>query len=91
MKKAIRSVCALSVPALLVVAAGCAPQAEEAAYEAAAPPALEEIPITTASDTARKLFDEGQYFLDVGRGAEANQRFRAAVAEDPGFVRAHFA
>ncbi len=78
--------------AVLLVAAGCAPQTEETdGYAEAAAAVLEEIPITTASDAARQLFDEGQYFLDVGRGVQANEKFRAAIAEDPGFVRAHFA
>ena len=77
---------ALCAASVLVVAAGCAPPAEEVATSA-----LEEIPITTASDTARQLFDEGQYFLDVGRGVEAREKFQAAIAEDPAFVRAHFA
>ncbi len=76
--------------ALLLVAAGCAPQAEEGAQQAMAP-TLEEIPVTTASTAARQLFDEGQYFLDVGRGVEAREKFQAAIAEDPAFVRAHFA
>ncbi|MFQ5349560.1 MAG: tetratricopeptide repeat protein [Thermoanaerobaculia bacterium] len=82
--------CLCGAAVLLLTGAACAPPAEEAAQQAAAP-VLEEIPITTASEAARQLFDEGQYFLDVGRGVEANERFRAAIAEDPGFVRAHFA
>ena len=53
--------------ALLLVAAGCAPQAEEGAQQVAAP-TLEEIPITTASTAARQLFDEGQYLLAVVGG-----------------------
>ena len=83
---------ALPAFAILSLAAGCSPPATETETEVArvAAPQVEEIPVTTASDAARRLFDEGQYLLDVGRGVEAREKFRAAVAEDPGFVRAHF-
>ncbi len=77
--------------ATLLVAAGCAPPATETATEAeVAAVQIEEIPVTTTSDTARRLFDEGQYLLDVGRGVKAREKFLAAIAEDPGFVRAHY-
>jgi len=48
-----------------------------------------EIPVTTASEKAKQLFDEGQYLLDVGRGVDANKKFRAAIAEDPAFAYAY--
>jgi tetratricopeptide (TPR) repeat protein len=68
---------------------GCTPpQAEEASESALTQ--IEEIPITTESEAARALFEEGEYLLDVGRGVEAREKFQAAIAEDPGFVRAHF-
>lgn len=51
---------------------------------------LDEIPITTGSEAAKGLFEEGLYLQDVGRGIAAREKFRAAVAEDPGFVRGHF-
>jgi len=76
---------ALAAVILLLGAAGCAPQ-EEVATE----PGVEEIPVTTASETARALYEEGEHLSDVGRNVEARQKFMAAVAEDPGFVRAHF-
>ncbi len=71
---------------LAVVLAGCTPQ-EQAAPAA---PAVEEIPATTASQTAEMLFEEGQHLLDVGRAVEAREKFLAAIAEDPGFAYAHF-
>jgi tetratricopeptide (TPR) repeat protein len=73
---------------MLLAAVGCAPQATEDSEVAA--PVLEEIPTTTASEAARQLFEEGQYLGDVGRGVEAREKYQAAIAEDPGFVRAHF-
>lgn len=75
----------------LLATSACGPQAvEETAPEVAAAPALEEIPMTTESELAQQLYEEGQYLLDVGRNVEARERFQAAVAEDPGFVRGHF-
>jgi tetratricopeptide (TPR) repeat protein len=73
--------CALA----LLVACG-----QEVTEETGASQPTGEIPVTTASESARELFEEGQYLLDVGRGVEARTKFQAAVAEDPGFVRAHF-
>ncbi len=75
---------------LLLAVAGCAPQATETETAEVATAGGEEIPVTTASESALELFDEGQYLLDVGRNVMANEKFRAAVAEDPGFVWAHF-
>jgi len=49
-----------------------------------------EIPYTTESETARELCMKGEYLSDIGRVVEAREQFMAAVAEDPGFVRAHF-
>jgi tetratricopeptide (TPR) repeat protein len=75
-------------PAVLVLlfgVVGCAPQEEEVAQ-----PEITEIPVTTDSDAARALYEEGQYLLDVGRGVMAREKFMSAIAEDPGFVRAHF-
>ncbi len=48
--------------------------------------AIEEIPITTRSQSARMDFIAGQAALDRGDGAEANALFRAAVAADPDFT-----
>lgn len=81
----------LAVGIATILAVGCAPQpAEDGSVAEHQGPVVEEIPVTTSSETARGLFEEGQYLLDVGRGVEAREKFRAAIAEDPGFVRAHF-
>jgi tetratricopeptide (TPR) repeat protein len=73
----------LAVVVLVFGATGCA-QKEEMATGAS------EIPITTDSEAAHALYEEGQYLSDVGRGVEAREKFMAAVAEDPAVVRAHF-
>ncbi|MDH3746316.1 MAG: tetratricopeptide repeat protein, partial [Acidobacteriota bacterium] len=77
---------------LLLPATACAPPATEetATKDTATEVGIEEIPVTTASDAAREMHDEGLYLLDVGRGVEAREKFQAAIAEDPGFVSAHF-
>ncbi len=81
---------AIVAAAAALVAVGCAPSTTESSSEAeVATVQVAEIPVTTSSDDARRLFDEGQYLLDVGRGVMAREKFRAAVAEEPGFVRAH--
>ena len=83
---------ALTLGLTLAVAAlgACAPTTEETTADDAAS-ALEEIPVTTASEAARELWEEGLYLSDVGRIVEAREKFQAAVADDPGFVRGHFA
>jgi len=48
------------------------------------------IPITTESDAARAFYAEGQYFNDVGRGIQAREKFKAAIAEDPSFALAYY-
>ena len=75
-----------------LTAAGCAQPEPDASAEnpQVTTVQVEEIPVTTASEAARQLFDEGQYLLDVGRGVQAREKFQAAIAEDPSFVRAHF-
>ncbi len=76
----------------LSAAAGCAPSATDTSSESAETAAvkIEEIPVTTSSEAARRLHDEGQYLLDVGRGVQAREKFRAAIVEDPSFARAHY-
>jgi tetratricopeptide (TPR) repeat protein len=76
---------ALAAVILLLGAVGCAPKEEVATQ-----PGVEEIPVTTDSESARALYEEGEYLADVGRNVQARQKFMAAVADDPGFVRAHF-
>lgn len=73
----------LAVVVFALGAAGCS-QYEEAAAGAA------EIPATTGSEAALALWQEGVYLSDVGRNVEAREKFIAALAEDPTFVRAHF-
>lgn len=46
----------------------------------------EEIPVTTASASAKTHFILGQRLLDVGRPREAREYFRLAVEQDPGFA-----
>lgn len=86
MQEKFRFLTAVFAVAILAIAVGCAPPAtqETAAMQ------VEEIPITTTSEAAKALFEEGQYLLDVGRGVKAREKFQAAIAEDPGFVQAHF-
>jgi tetratricopeptide (TPR) repeat protein len=84
----------------LLLAIGCsksgteAPPAE-AASAAPAAPATEvvqsaEIPLTTSSEAARALYAEGDYLLDVNRGVQAREKFRAAAAADPQFALAYY-
>ena len=95
----------LLMAASLVLTIGCSRSEDEAASteaastEAATPEAATPepevvqstgIPITTSSDAARALYAEGQYFVDVGRGVQAREIFRAAAAEDPGFALAYY-
>jgi tetratricopeptide (TPR) repeat protein len=48
------------------------------------------IPVTTSSETARALYAEGEYLVDVGRGVQARETFAAAAEEDPGFALAYY-
>ena len=45
-----------------------------------------DIPITTASTSARTHFTAGEKLLDVGRPREAREHFRLAVEQDPTFT-----
>ena len=47
---------------------------------------VEEIPITTASASARTHFTAGEKLLDVGRPRQAREHFRLAVEQDPTFT-----
>ena len=82
----------LTLLVLAVVTTGCGGPATDTETDTAESTVaqVEEIPVTTSSDSARQLFEEGQYLLDVGRGVKAREKFQAAIAEDPGFVQAHF-
>ena len=63
--------------AVLVVTA-CA-----AASLLAQAPAVTKMPITTASEEARKLYLEGRDLLERLRGTDARRLFEQAVAKDP--------
>jgi hypothetical protein len=65
----------------MLLSIGCSPSDEESVSSKAAPSAVTNAPsiqiqITTASETARALYDEGQYFLDVGRGVQVRENSR---------------
>jgi tetratricopeptide (TPR) repeat protein len=51
--------------------------------------AAQEIPITTKSREAMKLFLDGRTLLENWHGAEAHKLFAEAVAKDPGFAMGH--
>ncbi len=53
-------------------------------------PTVEEIPVTTSSAEALSQFREGLALSDLGRNVEANARFKAAVAADPGFAYGYY-
>ena len=50
---------------------------------------IDEIPITTKSEEARKLFLEGRKLSDDIRSDEARELFQKAIEQDPDFARAH--
>jgi tetratricopeptide (TPR) repeat protein len=81
-----------TIAALVLVlgAAGCAQKEEMVTAEQEGASGVGQIPYTTGSETARALCEEGEYLSDVGRNFQAREKFMAAVAEDPTFVRAHF-
>ena len=75
---------ALLAVALAASAAGA--QAVAVSQKAGSVAPIEEIPITTASSSARTHFNVGQRLLDVGRPREAREHFRLAVEQDPTFA-----
>lgn len=48
------------------------------------------IPVTTKSEEARKLYDEGLALFDQIRFHDARQKFQQAAAKDPEFAMAHY-
>jgi len=79
----------------ILVSSACSRSEEENGSTTTVPAMAEpaqsiQIPITTASETARTLYAEGEYFLDVGRGVQARQKFQAAAADDPSFALAYY-
>lgn len=86
--------CALIAISVLL-SIGCSPSGEESVSTEAAPPEVKPEPvvqlqITTDSDTAKALYAEGEYLLDVGRGIQAREKFQAAAKEDPSFALAYY-
>ena len=48
------------------------------------------VPVTTKSEEAKKLYDEGLALFDQVRVHDAHQKFQQAVAKDPDFAMAHY-
>jgi tetratricopeptide (TPR) repeat protein len=83
------------IAASFLLAIGCSrPESETTSIEAATPEAeviqSTEIPVTSASEAALALYEEGLYFQDVGRGVQAREKFKAAATEDSGFALAYY-
>jgi len=81
--------------ALIAAAAACRPkdQAIETASRdtsATAEPANDVVPVTTASDEARALYNRGRKLADQLRAHDARQLFEQAAAKDPSFALAHY-
>jgi len=79
----------------LVISTACSRSEEETTETTLAPAQAEpvqtvQIPITTTSEEARALYDEGQYLVDVGRVVQARAKFKAAVASDPSFALGYY-
>ena len=79
----------------VLISSACSRSEEEsvsvtAAPDVAAPSPSVQIPVTTASEKARALYAEGDYFLDVGRGVQAREKFQAAADNDPSFALAYY-
>ncbi len=83
----------LALLAGLVAVTGCERQAEQAPQQAAieAPETVSvtKLPITTASDEARKYYTAGWDAFDMARNNAANKQFEQAVAADPSFAIGH--
>src|SRR5687768_10775719 len=72
--------------AIAIVAGAADAQAVAVSEKAGSIAHGEEIPVTTASSSAKTHFTLGQRLLDVGRPREAREYFRLAVEQDPGFA-----
>ena len=48
------------------------------------------VPVTTKSEEAKKIYDEGLALFDQLRFHDARQKFQAAAAKDPDFAMAHY-
>jgi tetratricopeptide (TPR) repeat protein len=79
----------------VLLSIGCSPSAEETVNTKAAPVAVTTTPpaqiqITTDSNTARALYVEGEYFMNVGRAVQAREKFQAAIKADPLFALGYY-
>jgi tetratricopeptide (TPR) repeat protein len=72
--------------ALAIVVGSCAAFGVVFAH---APAASDKVPITTASDEARKLYVDGRDLLERLRGTDGRRLFEQAVAKDPNFALAY--
>jgi tetratricopeptide (TPR) repeat protein len=65
--------------------------AEDNAKDAAGSTANKgKVPVSTKSEEARKLYDEGLVLFDQIRFHDARQKFQQAAAKDPDFAMAHY-
>lgn len=79
----------------VLVSSACSRSEEENVNNTTAPALAEpvhsvQIPITTSSEKARALYDEGDYLQDVGRVIQAREKYKAAAASDPSFALAYY-
>ena len=72
--------------ALVIIAGSCA---AFVAVSAQTPAKSEKVPITTASDEARKLYVDGRDLLERLRGTDGRKLFEQAVGKDPNFALAY--
>jgi tetratricopeptide (TPR) repeat protein len=75
-----------AVLALALVTGAAGAQAVAVSEKGGSVAPADEIPVTTASSSARTHFTVGQRLLDVGRPREAREHFRMAVEQDPTFA-----
>lgn len=72
--------------AILIIAACGQQEAPPAAADVAEPALQDKVPVTTQSDEARTLYEEGLALADNLHFLEANETFAKAVEIDPGFA-----
>ena len=83
----------LCFASLAVTACGQRDQASTEAVDEGATTEMtrsEKVPVTTSSDEARALYDEGLALADNLQNVEANELFAKAVEADPGFAMGYF-
>jgi len=85
----------LLITTAMLLSFACSRSDEESPGSKTEPPvpattASVEIPVTTTSETARALYAEGEYFVDVGRVLQAREKFLAAATADPSFALAYY-